>query len=214
MSGDETLIDAFKNGADVHTNTAGKVFNVPEEEVTPEMRRTAKTVNFGIIYGQSSFGLSETLKISPAEANDIIEKYFETYPKVKNYMYNTIEEAKKKGYVTTLYGRRRYLRDDLHSRIRGIREFAERAAINAPLQGTAADMIKLAMIKLHHKLKNSDFNSEMLLQVHDELVLEVPKIELEDMKKLVTECMELGQPLEVPLVVDIVYGPSWLEVKE
>lgn len=214
ISGDETLIEAFRHGEDIHTTTAARVFNVFPEEVTSEMRRAAKTVNFGIIYGQTSFGLSETLKITPGEAKDIIEKYFKTYPKINEYIYKTIKEARENGYVTTRYGRKRYLKDDLNSRIRTIREFAERAAINSPLQGTAADMIKLAMIKLHYRLKNSGFKAQLLLQVHDELVLEVPKNELDEVKQVVIECMELGQPLEVPLVVDIACGPSWLEVKE
>ncbi len=214
ISKDEALIEAFRQGEDIHTATAARVFNVFPEEVTPEMRRAAKTVNFGIIYGQTSFGLSETLRITPGEAKDIIEKYFKTYPKIKDYMYKTIREAKENGYVTTIYGRKRYFKDDLNSRIRNIREFAERAAINSPLQGTAADMIKIAMIKLHQRLKNSDYESKLILQVHDELVLEVPREELENIKILVIESMELGQPLDVPLVVDIACGPSWFEVKK
>jgi len=214
ISGDEALLEAFKQGEDIHTATAARVFNVTPNEVTSDMRRAAKTVNFGIIYGQTSFGLSETLKITPGEAKEIIEKYFKTYPKIREYMDKTIELARKNGYVTTLYGRKRYFKEDLHSRIRTIKEFAERAAINSPLQGTAADMIKLAMIKLHHRLKSSDYKSQLILQVHDELVLEVPKNELEEIKQLIIECMELGQPLDVPLVIDIACGPSWLEIKE
>ena len=214
ISGDEGLLETFCCDGDVHTDTASKVFNVPVSEVTHEMRRTAKTVNFGIIYGQSSFGLSETLKIKPGQAKEIIDKYFKTYPKIKEYMDNTIHEARENGYVKTLYGRKRYLKEDLHSRIKQIREFAERAAINSPLQGTAADMIKLAMIRLYNELKNSTFKSKLILQVHDELVLEVFNDELEQIKGLVRKCMELDQPLKVPLVVDIACGPSWMEVKE
>lgn len=214
ISGDETLIETFCSDGDIHTDTASKVFNVPIDEVTTEQRRAAKTVNFGIIYGQSSYGLSETLRISPAEAKDMIEKYFATYPKIREYMHNTVEGARANGYAITLYGRKRYFGDDLNSRMRPIKENAERAAINSPLQGTAADMIKLAMIKLHDALKNSDYKSKLILQVHDELVLEVPKTELEDIKSLVRKCMELDQPLSVPLVVDIACGPSWMEVKE
>jgi DNA polymerase-1 len=211
---DEILINAFKDNQDIHAETASKVFGVPLEEVTKEMRRKAKAVNFGIIYGQTAYGLSEALGISPGEAKAIIEKYFQTYPKIKKYMDETIFSAHKTGYVETLYGRRRYLRDDLSSRIKTIREFAERAAINAPLQGTAADLIKIAMIKLYDKLKNSNYKSKIILQVHDELVLEVHKDELEEITSLVKECMELNQPLSVPLVIDIAYGPTWMEVKE
>lgn len=211
---DEILVDAFRNNEDIHAETASKVFGVPIEEVTKEMRRKAKAVNFGIIYGQTSYGLSESLGITPSEAKDIITKYFETYPKIKNYMDKTIQQAHSLGYVETLYGRKRELRDDLNSRIKTIREFAERAAINAPLQGTAADLIKIAMIKLHEKLKNSNCKSKIILQVHDELVLEVHKNELKEITELVKDCMELGQPLKVPLVIDITYGPTWMETKE
>jgi len=211
---DEILVSAFRNNEDIHAQTASKVFGVPLEEVTKEMRRKAKAVNFGIIYGQTSYGLSESLGIKPSEAKDIITKYFETYPKIKQYMDKTIYDAHSLGYVETLYGRKRWLRDDLHSRIKTIREFAERAAINAPLQGTAADLIKIAMIKLYEKLKNSNYKSKIILQVHDELVLEVHKDELDEITSLVKECMELGQPLIVPLVVDIACGSTWMEVKD
>ncbi|OGI00139.1 MAG: DNA polymerase I [Candidatus Melainabacteria bacterium GWA2_34_9] len=211
---DEILVSAFRNNEDIHAETASKVFGVPLKEVTKEMRRKAKAVNFGIIYGQTSYGLSESLGIKPSEAKDIITKYFETYPKIKQYMDETIQQAHSLGYVETLYGRKRWLRDDLHSRIKTIREFAERAAINAPLQGTAADLIKIAMIKLYEKLKNSNYKSKIILQVHDELVLEVHKDELNKITSLVKECMELGQPLRVPLVIDITYGPTWMEAKD
>jgi len=214
ISGDENLIETFCCDGDVHTDTASKVFSVPVSEVTSEQRRAAKTVNFGIIYGQSSYGLSETLRIPPAEAKDIIDKYFVTYPKIRDYMDKTVHEARESGYVRTMYGRKRYLKEDLHSRIKQIREFAERAAINSPLQGTAADMIKLAMIRLYDELKDSGLKSKLILQVHDELVLEVLKTELDDIKAMVKRCMELDQPLKVPLVVDIACGPSWMEVKE
>ena len=211
---DKILVEAFKNNEDIHAETASKVFGVALEDVTKEMRRRAKAVNFGIIYGQTSYGLSESLGITPGEAKDIITKYFETYPKIKQYMGDTIHKAHSLGYVETLYGRKRYLRDDLHSRIKTIREFAERAAINAPLQGTAADLIKIAMIKLYEKLKNSDYKSKIILQVHDELVLEVHKDEINEITALVKECMELNQPLIVPLVIDITYGSTWMEAKD
>jgi len=211
---DEILVKSFNNNEDIHTRTASKVFNVPEEEVTKEMRRKAKAVNFGIIYGQTSYGLSESLGISPYEAKEIIAKYFETYPSIKKYMDETIQKAHQDGYVETLFGRKRNLKEDLNSRIKTIREFAERAAINAPLQGTAADLIKLAMIELHKQLKLQKLKSTIIMQVHDELVMEVCKDELEKVIALVKQCMELGQTLKVPLVVDIAYGPTWMEVKE
>ncbi len=210
-SQDPTLIDAYKNNKDIHSTTAASVFDVPMEEVTKDMRRKAKAVNFGIIYGQSNYGLAESLGIKPKEAKEIIEKYFATYPNIKAFMDGTIAQAHEKGYVTTLYGRKRYLQDELSSRNRSIREFAERAAINAPLQGTAADLIKIAMIKLHKELISSKLNAKLILQVHDELVLEVPKNELDDTISIVQKCMELDQPLEVPLLVDVNCGPSWME---
>jgi len=211
---DKILVKAFRDNEDIHAETASKVFGVPLEEVTKEMRRKAKAVNFGIIYGQTSYGLSESLGIKPSEAKEIITRYFETYPKIKQYMDETIHKAHSQGYVETLYGRKRWLRDDLHSRIKTIREFAERAAINAPLQGTAADLIKIAMIKLYEKLKNSSYKSKIILQVHDELVLEVHKDEINEITNLVKDCMELNQPLIVPLVIDIAYGSTWMEVKD
>ncbi|EKE04576.1 MAG: hypothetical protein ACD_20C00047G0006 [uncultured bacterium] len=211
FSKDPALLDAFCNNKDVHADTASKVFGVSLDQVTKDMRRKAKAVNFGIIYGQSSYGLAESLGITPGEAKGIIDKYFQTYPKIKAYMDKTIAEAYSKGYVTTMFGRKRYLADELNSRNRSIREFGERAAINAPLQGTSADLIKLAMIGLHQELKTSGFESKIILQVHDELVLEVPKKELTIVGDIVKDCMELGQPLSVPLVVDMASGPSWME---
>ncbi|OGI00418.1 MAG: DNA polymerase I [Candidatus Melainabacteria bacterium GWF2_32_7] len=208
---DPALIDAFCNNKDVHADTASKVFGVPLDKVTKDMRRKAKAVNFGIIYGQSSYGLAEGLGITPGEAKKIIDKYFQTYPKIKQYMNNTIAEAYSKGYVTTMFGRKRYLADELSSRNRSIREFGERAAINAPLQGTSADLIKIAMLGLHKELQTSAFESKLILQVHDELVLEVPKKELIIVGDIVRDCMELGQPLSVPLVVDMASGPNWME---
>ncbi|OGI28071.1 MAG: DNA polymerase I, partial [Candidatus Melainabacteria bacterium RIFOXYA12_FULL_32_12] len=208
---DPALIDAFCNNKDVHADTASKVFGVPLDKVTKDMRRKAKAVNFGIIYGQSSYGLAESLGITPGEAKKIIDKYFQTYPKIKQYMNNTIAEAYSKGYVTTMFGRKRYLADELSSRNRSIREFGERAAINAPLQGTSADLIKIAMLGLHKELQTSAFESKLILQVHDELVLEVPKKELIIVGDIVRDCMELGQPLSVPLVVDMASGPNWME---
>ncbi len=211
FSKDPALTEAFINGIDIHTATASKVFGLPIDAVTKDMRRKAKAVNFGIIYGQTSFGLSETIGITPKEAKEFIEKYFETYPKIKEYMEKSKEIAHQNGFVKTMYGRKRFFGEDLSSRNKMIREFAERAAINAPLQGTAADLIKLAMINLYDRLKSSNLKSKMTMQVHDELVLEVPKSELSEICKMVKSAMELDQPLSVPLVVDIEYGPNWME---
>ena len=181
------------------------------EEVTKDMRRKAKAVNFGIIYGQSKYGLAKALNISNKEAEDFINKYFESYPQIRIYMETKIDFAHEHGYVETMYGRRRYLRAALSSANYQIREFAERAAINQPLQGTAADLIKLAMIEVDKQLKAKGLKSKMVMQVHDELVFEVPKDELEELKSLVVEAMGLGQPLSVPLDVDVNYGESWKE---
>lgn len=213
-SQDEALVEAFVKDIDIHTATASKVFDVSIEEVTKDMRRTAKAVNFGIIYGQTAYGLSETINITPGEAKMFIDKYFETYPKIKEYMENTIQFAHENGYVETLFGRRRYLGDELASRNKAIREFAERAAINTPLQGTAADLIKIAMIDLHKKLKTSDLSSKIILQVHDELILETPKKELETVIKQTRAAMEMNQPFLVPLKVDVEVGPNWMESQE
>ena len=210
-SQDKNLTKAFIDDVDVHTRTAASVFGISENEVTKDMRRKAKAVNFGIIYGQTRWGLASSLKISNEEAALFIDKYFKTYPYVKKYMEETIADAYEKGYVETIYGRRRYLADELHSSTRQIKEFAERAAINAPLQGAAADLVKIAMIDLFKKLNDNNLKSKIILQVHDELVLEVPKEEIEIVKKLVVESMELGQPLTVPLKIDINVAESWRE---
>lgn len=214
FSGDEKLKEAFLNDIDIHSATASSVFDVPIEDVTKEMRYKAKAVNFGIIYGQTSYGLSTTIDITPQEAKVFIEKYFATYPKIKEYLDGTIALAHQQGYIETMYGRRRYLKEELESRNRMIREFAERAATNTPLQGTAADLIKLAMIEVHKKLKENNLKSKLVLQVHDELILEVPESELKKVCQIVTEAMELSQPLEVPLKIDIQVGKNWMEPEE
>ncbi len=211
VSGDEHLINAFTSGEDVHTMTAAKVFGVGVDEVTKDMRRKAKAVNFGIVYGQSKYGLAKSIGISNAEAQEFIDKYFETYPKVRDYMLNEVEFVNTNGYVETIFGRKRYLATELASPNYQIREFAQRAAINQPLQGTAADLIKMAMIEVDKLLKEGNYKTKMIMQVHDELIFEVPKEELEGVKALVLKAMELGQPLRVPLDVDINYGPSWKE---
>lgn len=211
VSGDEHLINAFNSDIDVHTLTASKVFGVDVENVTKDMRRKAKAVNFGIIYGQSRYGLAKALNISNTQAQEFIDKYFESYPKIKQYMQDKIDFANENGYVETLLGRKRFLLAELQSSNYQIREFAQRAAINQPLQGTAADLIKQAMIEVDKQISAKGLKSKMIMQVHDELVFELPKEELEDLKQLVVSAMELSQPLKVPLVVDVNYGESWKE---
>ena len=211
ISQDKHLLEAFNNGIDVHSLTASKVFDVPVEEVTKDMRYKAKAVNFGIIYGQSKYGLAKALGITNDEANEFIEKYFATYPRVKAYMEGTILQAQQQGYVETIFGRKRYLAQELESSNAMIREAAKRAAINHPMQGTAADLMEIAMINFSKLLNENNLQSKMIMQVHDELVVEVYKPELERVKELVKEAMELEQPLSVPLVVDISIGESWKE---
>ena len=213
VSNDENLIHAFNTGEDIHAITAAKVFGVDIKDVTKEQRSRAKAVNFGIVYGQTRYGLASALNISNAEAQLFIDKYFETYPKVKEYMENAIQDAYRFGYSKTMYGRKRYLLDELMSSNHNIKEFAQRAAINTPLQGAASDLIKLAMIDLDKKLKDNNLKSKMIMQVHDELILETYKNELDMVKILVKQAMELNQPLKVPLVVDFAYGPSWMEAE-
>ena len=211
ISNDENLIKAFCDGVDIHTLTAAKVFDVNVQDVTKVMRYRAKTVNFGIIYGQTKYGLAQALNITPKEAEDFIEKYFASYPKIQEYISKTIELAEKNGFVQTLYGRRRYLASELASSNRQIREFAKRAAINQPIQGTSADLIKIAMNEFYKKLKENNLESKLIMQVHDELVVEVPDSEIEIVKTLLKESMELNNPFSVPLLVDISVGKSWRE---
>jgi len=210
VSGDPGLVEAFKNNEDIHTTTAAKVFGVDSRGVTRDMRRKAKEVNFGIMYGIGPFGLAARLGIPQSEARDIIARYFERFPGVKQYINDTISGARQNGYVATLYGRRRYFAD-INSRNQNIRANAERAAINMPIQGTAADMIKVAMIRIDGDLRKKKLRSRMLLQVHDELVFEIPPAELEAMKTLVTERMRHAMPLNVPVNVDLGVGKNWLE---
>ena len=210
MSGDPDFIDAFRQGRDIHSATASKIFGIPEEELTKEQRGRAKTANFGIIYGISSFGLSQRLNIPRAESKKLIEDYFRSYPKVKEYMTGMTEMAKKDGYVTTLYGRRRYL-PDINSRNQVVRGLAERNAVNAPIQGSAADIIKVAMIRLWKRLQNENLKSKMVLQVHDELVFDVFPGEEEILSVIVKEEMERVIELSVPLTVECQYGRNWLE---
>ena len=210
MSEEETMIEAFKNGEDIHASTAGKVFDVPIKEVTREQRGNAKTVNFGIIYGVSAFGLSNQTDLSRSEAKELIETYYETYPKLRKYMSSQVDFARDHGYVTTLSNRRRYLKD-INSRNAIVRGAAERNAVNAPIQGSAADIIKIAMINIYNKLKQGGFKTKMLLQVHDELVFDVYKPELASMKKLIKQEMENAYKLSVPLDIEMDMGTNWLE---
>lgn len=210
LSEDPQMIEAFLSGEDIHAATASKIFKVPIDKVDEDMRRKAKTANFGIIYGISAFGLSQRLSIPRSEAKQIIDEYFATYPRVKEYMNKVIEQAKNHGYVETIMGRRRYL-PDIHSANAVVRGYAERNAINSPIQGSAADIIKTAMLKIHEYLCNNHLKTKMILQVHDELIFDVYKPELEEIKKIVKEFMESAFILKVPLIVDIGIGKNWLE---
>ncbi|WP_298939155.1 DNA polymerase I, partial [uncultured Dysgonomonas sp.] len=211
ISGDENMIQAFVDNKDIHTATAAKVYGVDEKEVTSDMRRAAKAVNFGIIYGQTAFGLSESLGISRTEAKTIIDNYFTQYSAIKRYMDNTINFAREHGYVETLMGRKRYLRD-IYSANQTVRGYAERNAINSPIQGTAAEMIKLAMTRVHRELKKQNLQTRMILQVHDELVFDVPDNELEQVTKLIKENMESAMvlPHNVPINAEAGTGKNWL----
>lgn len=210
LSEETTMIEAFRNGEDIHASTASKVFNVPLAEVTREQRSNAKTVNFGIIYGVSAFGLSNQTDLSRSEAKDLIDTYYRTYPKLRNYISEQIEFARENGYTQTVLGRRRYLKD-INSSNAVVRGAAERNAVNAPIQGSAADIIKIAMINIHRKLEEGNYKSKMLLQVHDELVFDVYKTELETLKSMIRTEMENAYTLAVPLEVELGTGNDWLE---
>ena len=210
LSEEDTMIEAFKNGEDIHASTAAKVFNVSLEEVTREQRSNAKTVNFGIIYGVSAFGLSNQTDLTRAEAKELIETYYKTYPKLRNYMSEQIDFARDNGYVQTVLGRRRYLKD-INGNNAIVRGAAERNAVNAPIQGSAADIIKIAMINIHEKLSSGNYKTKMLLQVHDELVFDCYKPELEEMKTLIKTEMENAYKMAVPLDVEVGIGENWLE---
>ncbi len=212
MSQDENLVDAFIQGMDIHTRTAMDVFHVSADEVTSNMRRAAKAVNFGIVYGISDYGLSQSLDITRKEAAQFIDKYLQSFPGVKDYMENIVQEAKLKGYVTTILNRRRYL-PDITSRNFNLRSFAERTAMNTPIQGSAADIIKKAMIDMDARLKSEGLKSKLLLQVHDELIFEAPKDEIEILERIVPEVMEHAIELAVPLKVDFSYGSTWYDAK-
>jgi DNA polymerase-1 len=211
LSGDPVLLEAFAKGVDIHQHTAAEVFGVSPDQVTSEMRRMAKTVNFGIMYGMSPYGLAKDLGVSQTEAKNFIESYFTKYAQVKEYINKTLLAAYQDGFVTTILNRRRYI-PDLKSENKNVREFAERTAINTPIQGSAADLIKLAMVRIHKEIKKRNLSSKMILQVHDELLFEVPLAEQDIMLTLVKELMENVIPLKVPLVVDVGVGNNWEEV--
>lgn len=210
LSGDESLIAAFEHGEDVHASTAARLFNKPISEVTSEERRRAKTANFGIIYGISAFGLSQRLEIPRKEAREIIDGYFASYPRVKEYMDRVVEKAKEEGFVSTIFGRRRYL-NDINSHNAVARGLAERNAVNAPIQGSAADIMKIAMIDVHRRFAAEGIRSRVILQVHDELVVDMLREEQEQVVRIVTECMESAARLKVRLIADAGVGNNWLE---
>ena len=210
LSKDENMVNAFLSGEDIHAATAAKIFNVPLNEVTSDMRRKAKTANFGIIYGISAFGLAERLNISRTEAKGLIDGYFESFPSVKEYMEKSIEVAREKGYVETITGRRRVLHD-INSNNSIVRGYAERNAINAPIQGSAADIIKIAMVRVANRIKSENMRAKMIIQVHDELNFSVPENELEQLKQVVTEEMSAAYKMSVPLIADTGSGKNWLE---
>jgi DNA polymerase-1 len=205
------MCEAFRQHKDIHTATAAKVYNLAESEVTKEMRYKAKSVNFGIIYGQGAFGLADNLGISRTEAKEIIDNYKKEFAGIQKFMDDTINFARAHGYVQTLMGRKRWLRDIASGNFT-VRAFAERNAINSPIQGSAADMIKLAMIKVHAALSSSGLKSKMVLQVHDELVFDAVKEEVDELKALILDCMQTAMPLpnDVPVVAEVGMGDNWL----
>ena len=210
ITGDEGLTKAFKSGEDIHRSTAALVFMVKPEDVTPDMRRKAKEVNFGILYGIGPFGLKTRLGVTQTHAKEIIETYFNTFKRVKNYMDECILKAREKGFAETLLGRRRFLRN-INSNNRVVRQFEERVAINMPIQGSAADMIKIAMINIHKEFEKRKTKSKMVLQVHDELLFDIHKDEVDELKPVVKKLMENTIPMNVPIVVEIGSGDNWLD---
>jgi DNA polymerase-1 len=212
MCADEILIDAFEKEQDIHARTSGEIFEIPIEDVTAQMRRIGKTLNFALIYRQGAFATAQDLGISTREARVFIDKYFARMPKVDGFLTRTVEEARLTGYVSTLWGRKRHFRF-LNDRSDAVRKADERAACNAPIQGSAADLMKLAMIKLDQELKSRNMKTKLILQVHDELVLEVPEDEIELAREVVLESMKLGQPLKLPLKVDVGIGKNWMDAK-
>jgi DNA polymerase-1 len=212
LSSDPAFVEAFNAGGDIHRQTAAIIFDVPVGEVTSDMRARAKTINFATIYGQGAHALSRQLKIEHAEAKDFILRYFERFKGIRRYLDSSVDFAREHGYVTTIFGRRRYI-PELRERNFNIRAFGERTAANSPIQGSAADLIKIAMIRIDDRLRENSHKAKMLLQVHDELVFEVPPGEMNDLTDLVKHEMEHAAQLSVPLVVDIGTGANWLETK-
>ena len=210
MSGDQAMIGGFNSGVDIHTVTASQVFGLPQDEVPPELRRAAKAVNFGIVYGISAYSLSEDIHVTVARAKEYMEKYFEHYSGVRAYMGRVVEQGREDGFVSTLYGRRRWL-PELKSSNFNTRSFGERVALNMPIQGTAADIIKLAMIKVDARLRAEGLEARLVLQVHDELIVECPEGETEQVKALLQEEMEGVASLAVPLKADANAGRTWAE---
>jgi len=214
VSQDPTMLAAFARGEDIHASTAAKVYGVPLDQVTPDQRRVAKAVNFGLMYGQGAYGLAQQTGMTPEQAARFIEAYFQTYPTVKRYLDNTRRQAAEQGYVETLLGRRRPFPELQTPRTpHAVRAAAERAAINAPIQGTDADIIKIAMVRLHAALAERKLRSRMILQVHDELVLECPREEIPEVAALVREKMEGAFALAAPLKVDVEMGPNWYDME-
>jgi DNA polymerase-1 len=212
LSSDEAFVQAFKAGGDIHRQTAALIFEVDPSSVTPEMRARAKTINFATIYGQGPHALSQQLKITHAEARAFIDRYFERFTGVRQYLDSSVEFARTHGYVQTIFGRRRYV-PEVRERNFNIRAFGERIAANSPIQGSAADLIKIAMVRVAAAMRKQHLRSSMLLQVHDELVFEVPENEIDALTALVRSEMEGAAQLAVPLLVDIGAGPNWLETK-
>ena len=210
LSGDEHLIEAFCEGEDFHRSTAARVFKVPFDEVTPQMRSRAKAVNFGIVYGQQAYGLSQSLDISFAEAKEMIERYYDAYPGVRRYLDAVVEDAKLAGYAETLWGRKRHI-PELRAKNPAQRGFGERTAMNHPMQGTAADIIKLAMVRVRDRMMEEGLDAQLLLQVHDELDFSCAADQVEQLSQMVKQIMEQVVELQVPLVVDVQSGPTWAE---
>ena len=212
IANDKAMIDAFKNNLDIHTSTAAKVFNIPDDFVTPELRSRAKAVNFGIVYGISAFSLSKDIGVTRKEAEKYINDYLALYSGIDRYMKNVVEQAKTDGYVTTMFGRRRYL-PELVSSNHNLRAFGERVARNMPIQGTAADIIKIAMIRVYRRLKKENMSSKLVLQVHDELIVEAPENEAEKAARILSEEMQNAVSLSLPLTADAGTGKTWYEAK-
>lgn len=212
ITGDKNMLEAFTNNEDIHTTTASKVFGIAVDEVTPLMRSRAKAVNFGIVYGIGDFSLSKDIGVTKKEAKKYIEEYLDKYSSVKQYMSDTVAKGKEMGFVTTIFNRRRYL-PELKSSNFNMRSFGERVAMNTPIQGSAADIIKISMVHVYTELKKRNLKSRLILQVHDELIVETEKSELEEVSALLKDCMENAVSLQVPLTVDVKYGDTWYETK-